>query len=518
MKDHQTILLEIPAYCDPELEKTMQAALAKADQPENLHFAICYQSDDLETLERIKAFPHCRVMHVPVREAKGSCYARNLCQSLLEDETYVLHLDGHMRFARHWDTILIQQLSECPAEKPVITYYAMDYSNMMDLPPDDDAFDSMDAGSLIIAYEYEGSCRLRFRNSMRRLKDGAVRGAFISAHCFFGYAQVDRDVPLDPEMYFSGDECSISVRLFTHGYQVFHPQLQCVWHYFKPAATPLKKRFNTEVHDARVRQELHRMRVLYGFEEDSSISFGSYGVGSEHSVADFERFAGVDFRRGAASAGARHGYFETNHDCESWYLFQNKRWLRYLDYPDMLEAEQARIYVDLTALDENLQDRNRQLLLDTAEYPERLSFEDKRNAEYALVLAAPAIYMKGWDTRLIRQQKDCGIRSVLSMQTVGKMRSSEERHGEWPARTGILSGPAVFGKTEILSHIHAGLHSSPVLYGVQLWTRGYELYELGEQVLFNPADLADTVERLDGVELGTARTVQMYKTMWSDTQ
>ena len=58
------ILIQIPAYCEPEILRTIDSALKTAYNPDRVHFAICYQDNDMETLEKIKAYPHMQVKHL----------------------------------------------------------------------------------------------------------------------------------------------------------------------------------------------------------------------------------------------------------------------------------------------------------------------------------------------------------------------------------------------------------------------------------------------------------------------
>ncbi|MEZ5416717.1 MAG: GlcNAc-transferase family protein [Vicinamibacterales bacterium] len=38
------------------------------------------------------------------------------------------------------------------------------------------------------------------------------------------------DVPYDPDLYFTGEEITLAVRAYTHGYDFFHPRQVIVWH------------------------------------------------------------------------------------------------------------------------------------------------------------------------------------------------------------------------------------------------------------------------------------------------
>ena len=74
------IALQIASYCDSELLTTIKSALTQADNKERIILNICYQDDDLKTLEIIKNIPNTKFIHIPKKYAKGSVFARYLCQ------------------------------------------------------------------------------------------------------------------------------------------------------------------------------------------------------------------------------------------------------------------------------------------------------------------------------------------------------------------------------------------------------------------------------------------------------
>jgi hypothetical protein len=57
-----------------------------------------------------------------------------------------------------------------------------------------------------------------------------IPSRFYSAHFCFTLGQFTKEVSHDPEFYFHGEEISIAVRAFTHGYDLFHPHKLVIWH------------------------------------------------------------------------------------------------------------------------------------------------------------------------------------------------------------------------------------------------------------------------------------------------
>lgn len=57
-----------------------------------------------------------------------------------------------------------------------------------------------------------------------------IPARFYSAHFAFTVGKFSREVMHDPSYYFHGEEISIAARAFTHGYDLFHPNIVVCWH------------------------------------------------------------------------------------------------------------------------------------------------------------------------------------------------------------------------------------------------------------------------------------------------
>lgn len=52
---------------------------------------------------------------------------------------------------------------------------------------------------------------------------------FIGTFCF-ARSEWAREIRHDPDIYFSGEELNLTVRSYTHGYDLFHPHKLVIWH------------------------------------------------------------------------------------------------------------------------------------------------------------------------------------------------------------------------------------------------------------------------------------------------
>jgi hypothetical protein len=73
-------------------------------------------------------------------EARGPVWARGVIQeqmllSNLDRFSYYMQIDAHTRFVDSWDAIAISMLQDCPSDKPVLSIYPPDFSDMSATTP-----------------------------------------------------------------------------------------------------------------------------------------------------------------------------------------------------------------------------------------------------------------------------------------------------------------------------------------------------------------------------------------------
>lgn len=318
------IAIQIPSYCDPELLNTIHSAVKTAANPNRVIFLVCLQDDDEAVLSELIAMPNCKVVHIAKKDAPGLCAARHMCNKMLTDEEYVLHIDSHMRFPKFWDVCLISLWKQCEDDKAIITAYGMNYADKVDEPVDSDVFvkelSNMN-GRFINALAFsDETVKLRFlANTGFSEGDTAPRkAAFVSGHFIFAKAELDRLVPSDPDMYFVADEISMAVRYWTHGFNIYQPHIIPIFHLFF-RDTILKEKHNVDVPRFEPNQndknvvELQRMERLFEVGNDD-VDLKTYGLGTARTLKDYCEFAGVDFKNKTVRSFSVRSAFDKEHD------------------------------------------------------------------------------------------------------------------------------------------------------------------------------------------------------------
>lgn len=299
-----TIFIQIASYRDPQLLHTLKDCLEKAKHPENLRFGIAWQhakEDAWDTLDEYKDNPNFRIIDINYKESKGVCWARHKVQQLYDGEKYTLQLDSHHRFAENWDETLIEMLTDLQKEghaKPLITAYIPSFD------PDNDPGGRVQVPWKLTFDRFIPEGAVFFLPAGFSSAEGddlskPMLGRFYSAHFAFSVGQFCTEVPHDPNYYFHGEEISIAVRAFTHGYDIFYPHKIVAWHeYTRKGRT---KQWDDDPGWGLRNSDSHlRNRKLFGMDgEKQDIDFGEYGFGTERTLEDYEKFAGLDFSKRA---------------------------------------------------------------------------------------------------------------------------------------------------------------------------------------------------------------------------
>lgn len=322
-----TIFIHLPAYREPELVPTIKDAIAQAKYPKKLRFGICRQfhtDDQFDNLDEYRDDPRFKIVDIPHEQAKGLPYARFRINELITDEDFILQLDAHHRFVKHWDEELLTMHAglEKKGFKPILTGYLPYYN-----PFNDPAERTMEPWQQQFASFYpHGTIFIRpggIPNWQQMTEPFHSR--FISGHFAFARTAWAKEIKHDADIYFSGEELNLTVRSFTHGWDLFHPHKLVIWH-----ATMREERAGKLVWDdqskrgedwwsaqnnarAKIRQLLRT--------EDNGYDLTGYDLGRVRTLRDYEKYAGFHFKRKAVQKYTVDNKFPPNpyiEDDEEW--------------------------------------------------------------------------------------------------------------------------------------------------------------------------------------------------------
>jgi hypothetical protein len=318
------IFIQVPSYRDPQLIETLKSLVSEASYPERLRIVVCWQHANDESIAQflsagISLFSsrqvHGTTIHqlglknaiielidVDYLESRGCGWARHAAQQRYAGEKYNLQIDAHHRFSAEWDTAMIEMLESLRAthKKPLLTGY----------PPSFDPTSYPDnrqnhVGQMLVqcfsrwgVLSYKAVKRADWKE-----RNAPTRARFISGGFIFSDGIFVEEVMNDPQQFFSTEEIVTAARAYTNGYDFFHPHRPLLWHQYNSSApkvwedhTEQRKSAGAIVQSAEDRsiEALQRSLSLLNLGGTHHISdFGRYGLGTQRTLQQYERYAGI---------------------------------------------------------------------------------------------------------------------------------------------------------------------------------------------------------------------------------
>ena len=296
-----SVFISIVSYCDPVLGFTVTRALETARRPDALHFGVIDQSPTkLESNQR----PPKRMdyLRLDPADARGPCWARALAMSFYDGEDWFLQIDSHMDFDMHWaERLITQALGLLPQSRGVVL---STYPNPFVFEGDQVVRRSVTEKILSIVLKRDA----RFAPDHPVLKfeahpvEGkvALPGFHVGAGCLFAPGRLVLQFPYDPSLYFHGEEQAFALRLYTHGWDIYHPAGFPIYHLYSDTPTGMARRplhwDDTEEAQRQVKWRALEKRSRSRLSQlTSGAPLGVYGLGRVRTLADFAQYCGIDY-------------------------------------------------------------------------------------------------------------------------------------------------------------------------------------------------------------------------------
>jgi hypothetical protein len=244
------------------------------------------------------------LIDVPFQEASGAGWARSIAQQRYQGEEYNLQIDAHHRFAERWDVELIAMLESLKSisSKPLLTGHPPAF--WPETYPDG----RQEHPAVMVLGDFTEFGIVRFRSKLvspLQSHRRPWRARFMSGGFVFSPGSFVRDVPQDPNHYFATEEVVMTVRAYTHGYDMFHPHRPLLWHYYGArspkvwddlAADPASGGHTGTYVDERVLASARRAMSLLGLSiEDGEALDRRFGLGMARTLLEYETYAGLSF-------------------------------------------------------------------------------------------------------------------------------------------------------------------------------------------------------------------------------
>lgn len=310
------IFVSIASYRDKKCSSTLQSLYENAKHPQNVYVGICEQNkfdqdqdcvDDQNPI--IKPFRgNIRIMRVNHYEAQGPQVARYYCSTLWSGEEFFLQVDSHSLFSPDWDIKCIEMihtLKKRGVDKPMLSHYPKSYD---DYAADTEQYKKDPNSSQEVTrickafYNDRDMISLEGAGIKTLTKDQLVQVPFAAGGMIFSEYTMLQEVPYDPRMpyLFVAEEILESARCWTHGYDIYSPSQNIVYHYYTRENEDKIWTDNKTYSDMHAFNKAKLILALSDAPNKNDLpdyityNIEKYGVGTIRSLDSFYEFIGAD--------------------------------------------------------------------------------------------------------------------------------------------------------------------------------------------------------------------------------
>ena len=230
------IYVSIASYKDKELTDTVYSILRKAKNPERVFLSIFSQDEFHPKLEHIFSLFDVKDFNyekVHFSEAKGVGYARSKTQEKLSlDFKYYLQIDSHTRFIQDWDDILITEYKESQSfwKTPIIfSSYPMPYTYNKN---GNEVISSIEGANITTIKKVKSFEMYKPDYHEKKIANSGELHAHFCDGFVFGLSEYILKVPYDKNIYFIGEEHTMSIRFFCQGISIIAPRRSYAYHHY----------------------------------------------------------------------------------------------------------------------------------------------------------------------------------------------------------------------------------------------------------------------------------------------
>ena len=292
-----SVFVQIAAYHDFELPKTIIHAIKQKSGKHDIHFGVfnCYLKENEIYIPKVD---NLKIIEKKAPDGIGVGKSRNIANSFYDGQDYYFQIDSHTRFQKSWDDFLISEVrnyQNCGVDKPLLTTYPGTYRYSNEL------VESIDWGENVNII-YFGDTPEEFTTNLipgQRAVDprGTVTQKSISAGSVFTVGDFG-GMDFNDKIAFWGEEIFIAAKAWTSGFDLLTPSKQPIYHLYYEHDQPMQKSGRRhiwndfpEVFNDMDRESKKEIQMIF-----TTGKIGKDALGNVRSLEDFGKYAGLDFK------------------------------------------------------------------------------------------------------------------------------------------------------------------------------------------------------------------------------
>ena len=247
------------------------------------------------------------VYNMDASEATGPVTARHIGDRLYRGQYFMMQMDAHCKFVRHWDSKIIDQFRSTHNEMAVLSSYLTDLQGSIDANGDS----TRNTRPIMCNSDFEGARPARYLRhgsqpeDVPEIKEMPQLQPFWAAGFSFSRGHFVVQVPYDAyqPMVFQGEEIAIGIRGFTYGYDFYAPRDSVVFHEYavnSPRRNKVKMFWENNKHNGEGPKSLKRatsvirMNLHINPSEWDHSETNRYGLGTVRDVELFYKLFLID--------------------------------------------------------------------------------------------------------------------------------------------------------------------------------------------------------------------------------
>jgi len=326
----ETMFISICSFRDLQCAPTLYDMYEKAKWPRNVFVGAVQQHIPgdpscvpLQYKTECTASDWCPSDNIKTRtidpkNAKGPTFGRYYGMLMYRDEKYFMMIDSHNRWVTHWDSIVLNMYKGLPTKKGVLAHYPEAWINPDDNGTETNApLDNRPTTMYMCTAHWLpelGFVRMGgfiINRKAKFGKDTCRPQPYAGAGFLFAYGKMVRDIPFDPHLpyVFNGEEIMYTVRMWTHGWDIYSPSENILYHYYY--RTKANKFWSIlpqgwdqvrSASERRIQWMLGTYKInttdrhvpVDTTEKAVVIEADKYGLGKERTLEEYYEFSGID--------------------------------------------------------------------------------------------------------------------------------------------------------------------------------------------------------------------------------
>ena len=295
----KSIFIQITCYHDYELVKTIQDAVEKSSDENDLVFGVhAIYYDDNSWIDPIRNIKNIKIFESKAPNNIGMGVGRYFAHQFYNGEDYYFQIDAHSRFDENWDKFLIEEIKRHKAngfERPLITNYPKPYWY------EGDEEKTRTFEEVVTQFYWKDPHRFElYRTPMQGTvlnPEGNIHSISVSGGCIFVEGEL---LAPNQSIFADGEEIVMAARLYTHGYDLFVPSKTFMYHLYtdvNSTGNNSRRLVPKDWPDETVRLEKiskDEIRIIL----TGKGTVGEDRLGSKRTLAEYGQYAGLDFKNG----------------------------------------------------------------------------------------------------------------------------------------------------------------------------------------------------------------------------